>query len=114
MRSACALASALVLLLLPIASAVENVTCYGFDGSTWENNFICEGSSACCGVNGICMPNKLCNSKKDGTGELIRGPCAVKPYDVEECAEICLYGKSILPSPPSGDVMCCAGLTHTA
>ncbi|OBT79371.1 hypothetical protein VF21_01891 [Pseudogymnoascus sp. 05NY08] len=92
MRSAPALASALLLALIPIASAATAVrTCWGYDGKDWANNVLCPGSQACCGVNGICLPNKLCNSKKDGTGEIIRGPCAAQPYDAAECGEICLY-----------------------
>ncbi|OBT63828.1 hypothetical protein VE03_06624 [Pseudogymnoascus sp. 23342-1-I1] len=89
MRSAPALASALLLAaVLPLASAR---TCWGFDGQSWENNELCAGSQTCCGVNGTCLDNKLCNSKKDGSGELIRGPCAIVPYDIEECGEVCLY-----------------------
>ncbi|OBT43119.1 hypothetical protein VE00_07678 [Pseudogymnoascus sp. WSF 3629] len=91
MRSAPALASALLLALIPLASAATVRTCWGYDGQSWANNVQCPGSQACCGVNGICLPNKLCNSKKDGTGEIIRGPCAVQPYDTAECGEICLY-----------------------
>ncbi|OBT95821.1 hypothetical protein VE01_06065 [Pseudogymnoascus verrucosus] len=91
MRPAPALASALLLAILPLASAVTVRTCWGYDGKNWENNVLCPGSQACCGVNGMCLPNKLCNSKKDGTGEIIRGPCATQPYDPVECGEICLY-----------------------
>ena len=59
----------------------------------------------------MCLPNKLCNSKKDGTGEIIRGPCATQPYDPVECGEICLYGKSIASSPSSIEV-CWAALMN--
>lgn len=98
MRSAPALASALLFAIVPLTSAAIQ-TCYGFDGKAWANNVQCPGSQACCGEQGICLPNKLCNSKKDGTGEIIRGPCAAKQYDTAECGEICLYGKSIASSP---------------
>ncbi|KFZ03987.1 hypothetical protein V502_10502 [Pseudogymnoascus sp. VKM F-4520 (FW-2644)] len=87
MRSAPALASALLFAIVPLTSAAVQ-TCYGFDGKSWANNVQCPGSQACCGEQGICLPNKLCNSKKDGTGEIIRGPCAAKQYDTAECAEI--------------------------
>ncbi|OAF55139.1 hypothetical protein VC83_08463 [Pseudogymnoascus destructans] len=67
MRSAPALASAVLLALLTLASAAS-----------------CPGSQACCGLQGIVSPTKLCNSKKDGTGEIMRGPCAAQPYDTVE------------------------------
>ncbi|KAL5353803.1 hypothetical protein ACLOAV_001845 [Pseudogymnoascus australis] len=95
MRSAPALVSAAVLLAaLPLTSAATSTatrTCWGYDGKPWYNNVLCPGSQSCCGEHGICLPNKLCNSKKDGTGEIIRGPCAAVPYDKDECGEICLY-----------------------
>lgn len=109
MKSAPALVSAALLLAaVPLTSAATSTairTCWGFDGKPWENNVLCPGSQSCCGEHGICLPNKLCNSKKDGTGEIIRGPCAAVPYDKDECGEICLYGKSI---DSCGGVLGCA------
>lgn len=69
-------------------------TCYGYDGSAATNNQVCPGSNACCGASATCLSNRLCHNVGDGNGTFVRGPCAVKPYDPQTCAEICLYGSA--------------------
>ncbi|KFY15100.1 hypothetical protein V492_02228 [Pseudogymnoascus sp. VKM F-4246] len=88
MKSATAIAAAL-LVVLPQVNAAR--TCWGFDGRPWPGNVLCPDSQTCCGEQGMCLSNKMCNSRKDGMGEIVRGPCAVQPYDPEKCGELCLY-----------------------
>lgn len=75
------------------ARAEGLVECYGHNGLAYQNNTRCPGSNACCGPSATCMPNRLCHYPKDGAGILVRGPCAVNPYDFDTCAQICVYGE---------------------
>ena len=72
---------------------LEVTHCYGFDGTSYANNTVCPGSLACCGIDAVCVSNRLCKKPGAPPNQFIRGPCAKKPYDKEKCALICQYGK---------------------
>ncbi|KAF2807912.1 uncharacterized protein BDZ99DRAFT_522521 [Mytilinidion resinicola] len=69
-------------------------SCFAFDGLEYPDNQVCPGSSACCGYNATCLPNRLCHNNGDPETTLIRGPCAVDPWDNRVCSQICLYNES--------------------
>lgn len=68
-------------------------SCFAFDGFEYPDNQLCAGSSACCGFNATCLPNRLCHNNGDPDTTLVRGPCAVNPWNTSVCAQICLYSK---------------------
>lgn len=72
------------------------VTCFGVNGLAYADNVICPGSNACCGSTATCLPNRLCHNQGDNNDTFVRGPCAITPYTVDSCAEICVY--SITPA----------------
>ncbi len=71
------------------ASQSDSANCYGLDGVLHPNQVRCPGSLACCPDHGSCMPNRLCRQPGLEQDVFIRGACAVTPYDVEKCAQIC-------------------------
>lgn len=81
----------LALLTLPFSIVAQQDVCWGVDGKQWTGNKRCPNSSACCGENATCMPNRLCRNKGQDENQFVRGPCAVAPYDEKKCAAICVY-----------------------
>ncbi|KAF2138954.1 uncharacterized protein K452DRAFT_300543 [Aplosporella prunicola CBS 121167] len=73
---------------------VNGRTCYGVNGLAYEDNQVCPGSSACCGVEATCLPNRLCHNPNDANATLVRGPCAEYPYDSTVCGKICLQNET--------------------
>ena len=39
------------------------------------------------------MPSRLCQRKGQAKNMFVRGPCAAAPWDMKECAVICVTGK---------------------
>lgn len=79
------------------ASSISDViTCYAFNGAAYANNTRCPGSDACCGIDATCLSNRLCHRPGDGAETFVRGPCAVKPWNKGQCAQICEYGTLLL------------------
>ncbi|KFY31871.1 hypothetical protein V494_07908 [Pseudogymnoascus sp. VKM F-4513 (FW-928)] len=107
MKSATAIAAALLVVLPQLTVAG---TCWGYDDRPWANNVVCADSKTCCSSQGKCLPNKMCNTREDGKGDIVRGPCAVRPYDPELCGELCNYSKSIdlPPYPTHAAILDCA------
>ncbi|KAF5026387.1 hypothetical protein F66182_1515 [Fusarium sp. NRRL 66182] len=71
--------------------AQDAETCFEVDRTPWPKNKKCPGTSACCGVDADCMPNRLCKNKDSPPNEYVRGPCAVVPFNKKDCAAICVY-----------------------
>jgi hypothetical protein len=69
-------------------------TCYYYDGTPIDGQQFCPGTSQCCSVTAACTRNRLCNNT--GETELVRGPCAITPWNSTGCATICLYCKAFL------------------
>ncbi|RFN43901.1 hypothetical protein FIE12Z_11861 [Fusarium flagelliforme] len=84
------LSASFFLLTHVFAQDNNNRTCWGVDGQPWEENRKCPGSSACCGPDAECMPNRLCQRKGQAKNMFVRGPCAAAPWDMKECAVICV------------------------
>jgi hypothetical protein len=81
-----------------LLKAMSNITCYGYDGAPYPNNFLCPNSDACCGSVSSCTSQRLCLATN---GELIRPTCLNTPYTVDTCAQLCLYGTSNAARLPS-------------
>ncbi|KAF2495230.1 hypothetical protein BU16DRAFT_618074 [Lophium mytilinum] len=87
-------AFALFLVLQHLITACSAASCFAFDGLEYgPDNQVCPGSSACCGYNATCLPNRLCHNNGDLETTLVRGPCAVDPWNDNVCAQICLYSE---------------------
>ncbi|RBR23227.1 uncharacterized protein FIESC28_03969 [Fusarium coffeatum] len=87
--------SAFFLLLTYVFSQDNNNrTCWGVDGQPWEGNRKCPGSSACYGPDAECMPSRLGQRKGQAKNMFVRGPCAAAPWDMKECAVICVTDKN--------------------
>ncbi|KAH8179026.1 hypothetical protein LIA77_00545 [Sarocladium implicatum] len=83
----------LISILIPTAQTEK---CYSYMGFEVEDQQLCKGSGACCGVNDECMPNRLCKARGSADNVLVRGPCSSKSWDKERnCAEICNFSKCL-------------------
>ncbi|CAO2656267.1 Nn.00g050700.m01.CDS01 [Neocucurbitaria sp. VM-36] len=68
------------------------LSCYYYDGNTSSSDQqLCPGTSQCCGVDATCTETRLCDKPGEADGTLVRGPCAVYPWDPTLCASVCLY-----------------------
>lgn len=72
--------------------------CYYYGGYTAANNTLCAGSSTCCGPTADCQSYRLCHNEGDPDDVFVRGPCAVWPWDLSVCPQICLWSKSTQPA----------------
>ena len=75
-----------------VAPMSDLITCYSFEGQGFANNTKCASSSSCCATAAQCRSDRLCTSNNNST-VLVRATCSFNPWDVDSCAQICLYGE---------------------
>src|SRR5687768_7895102 len=79
-----------------LTTSVHAETCYSYRGFEVEDQQICAGSGACCGIDDECMPNRLCKSRGSADNLLVRGSCSSKSWGKDnDCAAICTFSTSL-------------------